>query len=258
VAAWWRVGTGETERPQLCSRQGASQARGASGSGCLGAGLHGGSGIPLRCPPNPTQVGGIEAVDQSWSLPFFSAIEMQENHGLSSQGGWDGIRKRPSFIQLFLSWAQPLAHLGSGSGSFQCQKSHLELEEFRIQQRVTPRLCEKACFLRSFWLAVESPLYAQHLALKLSQLWPRRFSKLYMEVAQTLGCPQLNGCSSQGNYRRSGRHRLLCLFLSMPLQRTRLFSLLPDWLFLRIQLLPCSSSFMDSFFFWIAFLWDSG
>lgn len=78
------------------------------------------------------------------------------------------------------------------------------------------------------------------------------------EVAQPPSCPWLNGCSSQGNCHWSGGYRLLCLFLSMPLQRTRLFSLLTDWLFLLIQLLPCSSLFTDSFLSWIAFLWDSG
>lgn len=86
----------------------------------------------------------------------------------------------------------------------------------------------------------------------------RNFIFYWMEVAQALNCPQLNGCSSQGNYHWSGGYRLLCLFLSMPLQRTCLFSLLTGWLFLLIQLLPCSSLFTDSFFSWIAFLQGTG
>lgn len=84
------------------------------------------------------------------------------------------------------------------------------------------------------------------------------FILYWMAVAQPLNCPQLNGCSSQGNYHWSGGYRLLCLFFSMPLQRTCLFSLLTDWLFLLIQLLPCSSLFTDSFFSWMAFLQGTG
>lgn len=86
----------------------------------------------------------------------------------------------------------------------------------------------------------------------------QNFISHWMEAAQPLNCPQLNGCSSQGNYHWSGGYSLLCLFLSMPPQRTCLFSLLADWLFLLIQLLPCSSLFTDSFSSWIAFLQGTG
>lgn len=37
-------------------------------------------------------------------------------HGLSLQGKWDGIWKRPSFVQLFLSRAQAPARLSSAPG----------------------------------------------------------------------------------------------------------------------------------------------
>lgn len=62
AAARWCMGAGKTERLQICSWNRDSRSSCVpSGSGFLEVGLHGGSGIPLRCFPNPTQeCGGLK------------------------------------------------------------------------------------------------------------------------------------------------------------------------------------------------------
>lgn len=75
-------------------------------------------------------------------LPRYGYKKTMDFHAREGETGYGSNLVLPNYFYPKYNFCSSL--ISSRSGSFQCQKSYLESEEFRIQQRVTSRLCEKA------------------------------------------------------------------------------------------------------------------